>query len=129
VVPFGIELGRFDRAAEAPWLAAEGPFRWAARSLKAIVVAVWLIAMPVHALTEEPVPPDVQAYLERRRACEHFIGEEPFDEARRRFLQLRILQTCSGINAQGEATRELHKDDPQVLKLLEPHSERIVLLE
>jgi hypothetical protein len=97
--------------------------------LRAIVLAVSLIALPVIASPEESFPPDVEAYLERRRACEHFIGEEPFDEARRRFLRLRILQTCSGINEQGEATRELHKDDPRVLKLLEPHSERIVLLE
>ncbi len=79
------------------------------------------------AWAEEPIPTDVQAYLERRRACEHFIGEEPFDEARRRFLRLRILQTCSGINEQGQATRELHRDNPKVLKLLEAHSEPIVL--
>ena len=86
-----------------------------------------VVAAPFVAWAEESVPRDVQAYLERRGACEHFIGEEPFDEARRRFLRLRILQTCSGINEQGQATRELHRDNPKVLKLLEAHSEPIVL--
>ncbi len=83
--------------------------------------------LPAGVRGADPTPPDVESYLERRRACEHFIGEEPYDEERRRFLHLRILQTCSGINEQGEATRELHRDRPEVLKLLEPHSERIVL--
>ena len=88
-----------------------------------------ILVAPAFVWGEELVPPDVQTYLERRRACEHFIGEEPFDEARRRFLRLRIQQTCSGINEQGDATRELHRDDSRVLKLLEPHSAPIVLAE
>lgn len=95
--------------------------------MRALLVAVSILANSSIAWAEEPLPPDVQAYLERRRACEHFIDEEPFDEARRRFLNLRILQTCSGINEQGQATRELHRDNPDVLKLLEAHSERIIL--
>ncbi len=73
------------------------------------------------------IPPDVEAYLERRGLCEHFIGEEPYDEERRRFLHLRIQQTCSGINEQGEATRALHRNAPTVLELLDAHSEPIVL--
>jgi hypothetical protein len=95
--------------------------------LRALFFAASFLAAPLFAWAEDIVPPDVQAYLERRRACEHFIGEEPFDEARRRFLHLRILQSCSGINEQGEATRELHRDKPEILKLLEAHSEPIVL--
>lgn len=85
------------------------------------------MATPTPAASEETIPPDVQSYLDRRRACEHFLGEEPYDDGRRRFLQLRILQTCSGINEQGEATRQLHRDSPEILKLLEPHLEPIVL--
>lgn len=100
---------------------------WAARRLRALFVAIPLLATAFIARGADPLPADVQAYLERRRACEHFIGEEPFDAARRRFLHLRILQTCSGINEQGQATRELHGDNPKVLKLLEAHSEPIVL--
>lgn len=96
-------------------------------SLRNLVIAVSILAAPSIALAEDPIPPDVQGYLERRRACEHFIGEEPYDEARRRFLHLRILQSCSGINEQGQATRDLHHDDPKILKLLEAHNEPIVL--
>lgn len=99
------------------------------RSLRAlsVEVVVSIVIAPAVLWAAEPIPPDVRSYLERRRACEHFIGEEPFDEARRRFLELRILQTCSGINEQGQATRELHIASPQILKLLEPHTEPIVL--
>lgn len=63
------------------------------------------------------IPADVTAALERRRACEHFLGEEPYDAERRRFLELRIRQTCSGINEQIAATRALHRDDPRILDL------------
>lgn len=97
------------------------------RFWRALLVSGPLVMASGLAMAEKPIPPDVVEYLERRRACEHFIGEEPFDEARRRFLRLRILQSCSGINEQGQATRELHRDDPRISKLLEPHTEPIVL--
>jgi hypothetical protein len=73
------------------------------------------------------LPPDVIDYIERRQACEHFLGEDPYDEERRRFLKLRIRRTRSGMNEQGDAARELHRDDPAVQNALEPYQERIVL--
>lgn len=91
-------------------------------------LAASLIGVLALAAQAQDLPPDVESFLARRSACEHFIGEEPYDEERRRFLALRIRQACSGINEQGAATRELHRDSPAVLEALEPHREPIYLV-
>lgn len=68
----------------------------------------------------EPValPQDVNAYIERRNQCEHFIGEEPYDEDRRKYLAQVIRETCTGSNRDLAALRSKYRDRPEVLEAL-----------
>lgn len=65
-----------------------------------------------------PLPKDVAAYIERRNQCEHFIGEEPYDEARRKYLTQVIRETCTGSNRDLAALRHKYRDRPEVLESL-----------
>lgn len=68
----------------------------------------------------EPValPKDVVAYVERRNECEHFIGEEPYDEARRKYLTRVIRETCANANRDLAALRAEYRGRPEVLEAL-----------
>lgn len=64
------------------------------------------------------LPKDVAAYIERRNECEHFIGEEPYDEARRKYLTRVIRETCTGSNRDLAALRAKYRSRPEVLEAL-----------
>lgn len=42
------------------------------------------------------MPEDVRAFLARENTCQHFAGEEPYDEERRRELDAANQQYCEG---------------------------------
>ncbi|MBH1432623.1 hypothetical protein I5U42_15070 [Stenotrophomonas maltophilia] len=42
------------------------------------------------------MPADVQAFLARENTCQHFAGEEPYDEERRRELEEASAKYCEG---------------------------------
>ncbi|HIE4563394.1 TPA: hypothetical protein ACXNIY_004207 [Stenotrophomonas maltophilia] len=42
------------------------------------------------------MPTDVQAFLARENTCQHFAGEEPYDDERRRELEGASAKYCEG---------------------------------
>ncbi|HCT25585.1 MAG TPA: hypothetical protein DIW85_05135 [Stenotrophomonas sp.] len=42
------------------------------------------------------MPGDVQAFLARENTCQHFAGEEPYDDERRRELEEASAKYCEG---------------------------------
>lgn len=42
------------------------------------------------------MPADVQAFLARENTCQHFAGEEPYDDERRRELEEASAKYCEG---------------------------------
>ncbi|AUI07449.1 MULTISPECIES: hypothetical protein [Stenotrophomonas] len=42
------------------------------------------------------MPADVQAFLARENTCQHFAGEEPYDDERRRELEEASVKYCEG---------------------------------
>lgn len=61
---------------------------------------------------------DVAKFVERREACEHFIGEEPYDDERAAFLNKSIAENCTGINRDLEALKVKYADKPNILEKL-----------
>jgi hypothetical protein len=61
---------------------------------------------------------DVDRFIVRRDACEHFSGEDPYDGRRAAFLARKIRETCTGLDAQGTALRRKYRGDPSVLTRL-----------
>lgn len=48
----------------------------------------------------EPLPADVHAFIKQRNTCDHFRGEEPYDEERRVFLEKNLIEFCTGSDRQ-----------------------------
>lgn len=64
------------------------------------------------------VPGEVVSFVERRDLCEHSRGEEPYDEERRRFVEERLRESCSGIDAELIHLLETYRGHPAALALL-----------
>jgi len=64
------------------------------------------------------LPADVARYVEERDLCEHFLGEEPYDAERRKFLEKSVNQYCTGTDRKLKALKLKYKDQPQVLSRL-----------
>ena len=81
--------------------------------------------MPLgHAAEKEYVPKltgDVEKFKERRGLCDHFRGEDSYDEERRKFFEENLKQYCTGTDKELEAK---YKND-KTLKVLEKYEERI----
>lgn len=60
-------------------------------------------------------PADVQKFIDDREGCEHFIGEEAYDEERRVFLEKNINELCTGTDEKLEALRAKYKDNKKVI--------------
>jgi hypothetical protein len=57
------------------------------------------------------LPADVQAFLARENTCQHFAGEEPYDDARRAELEQASAEYCDGREQRFADLFELHRDD------------------
>jgi hypothetical protein len=67
-----------------------------------------------------PPVPDLNTFLERRAACDHWRGEvpDPPDPARMREVEQQTTEWCQGTDAQLAALRQRYRDDPVVTKQL-----------
>jgi hypothetical protein len=81
-------------------------------------VGVALLAVALGAGHSPAAPSDIDRYVARRAACDHFRGEEPYDAARAAFLASRIRATCANIDAQRAALRRKYRHDPRALARL-----------
>lgn len=52
-----------------------------------------------HAAPASALPQDVAAFIERRDQCDHFRGEEPYDDTRAAELAVKLRETCTGTDA------------------------------
>ena len=59
-----------------------------------------LILAQAVAATSPALPPDVAKWVERYDECEHWLGEEPYDAARRREIDRAIRSVCRGLDEQ-----------------------------
>jgi hypothetical protein len=82
-----------------------------------IVLAALLLAHQV-AATEPALPRDVQAFVDRYDECEHWLGEEPYDAARRREINRAIKKVCTGIDALPAKLRAAHPTNTAVDRVL-----------
>ncbi|MFC7409209.1 hypothetical protein [Hydrogenophaga atypica] len=62
----------------------------------AITMLFLLSAMAFAEPEKEPLPADVLAFIKQSDMCDHFRGEEPYDEERRMFLEQNMTELCTG---------------------------------
>ena len=64
-------------------------------------------------------PRDVRVFVDRYDACQHFLGEEPYDDARRRFLGKSIDDTCTGNDRQLRKLKSAYAGDAGIMRVLD----------
>lgn len=69
------------------------------------------------------LPADAAAFVRRREECEHFLGEEPYDAARKEYLDKAVRESCGGGNRQLRALRAKYRSDAPVLYALSGYEE------
>ena len=71
------------------------------------------------------LPPDVVNFMERRDLCDHFRGEDPYNEERRKFLEENLKKYCTGTDKELASLKAKHNNNEAVLKALANYEERI----
>lgn len=60
----------------------------------------------------------MRAFADRYDDCQHFRGEEPYDEERRRFLEKSVYQTCTGNDKRLRKLRSAYAGDAEMTRVL-----------
>ncbi|HLT32129.1 MAG TPA: hypothetical protein VK013_18965 [Myxococcaceae bacterium] len=105
--------------------------RWVAATLLLVGVAC-AHPGPRVSPTQEPkarsaktLPTEVQDFIERREGCDHFRGEEPYDEARAAFIAQELARLCEGTDAELARLKRRNADSPEVLEVLHRFEEQV----
>jgi hypothetical protein len=65
-----------------------------------------------------PAPDDITRFITRREECDHFRGEEAYDEERGRFLRDNLERTCTGTDAELAELKRKYANRDDVTKRL-----------
>jgi len=88
-----------------------------------------MCAVPLgHAAEKEYVPKltgDVEKFKERRDLCDHFRGEDPYDEQRKKFLEENLKKYCTGTDKELASLKAKYKNNKTLMKVLEKYDEKI----
>jgi len=67
----------------------------------------------------QQVPAGVFAWVQRRMACDHWGGEEPYDAERAAQIEAALSEArCDALETDGQTLRRTHADDDAVLAIL-----------
>ena len=89
----------------------------------------WIFALLVAsaAQAQNKWPADVARFIDRRDGCDHFRGEDPYDQERREFLHRRMTELCVGTDQVLSRLKRKYRNDKRVLSKLNEYEERIEL--
>jgi hypothetical protein len=63
-------------------------------------------------------PEDVRCFVENAAMCEHFAGEEPYDEERRTEILAALGKYCKKALALSASLKEKHAQNADILRIL-----------
>jgi hypothetical protein len=96
------------------------------------MVFIMLIALfafvPSYAVASDQAdewPADVAAFIEQRDLCDHFRGEDPYDEERKKFLEKNIIELCTGTDSKLANLKEKYRGNSTVIERLSLYEEDI----
>lgn len=80
-------------------------------------------AGPEAAAPAGALPADVAALQEKFELCEHFSGEDPYDDARRDQINTAIAANCQPVREAIPTIKAQYADDPAVMALVKTWEE------
>ena len=115
-----LALAACDKGAKMPEKGAETP---AAANAEAPTAPA--PAAPAQPTVDDmgALPADVAALKEKYDTCEHFAGEEPYDDARRKEIEAAIEANCRPVKNALPGLKAKYKDNAQVMALITPWDE------
>jgi hypothetical protein len=78
-----------------------------------------------HATGIPDYPFDVEEFVDRREICDHFRGEEPYDDDRAKFLAEQIEKVCTGTDKELQALKQKYNGDDEIMQILNRFEERV----
>jgi hypothetical protein len=90
-----------------------------------LVLSLFTISSLVFAESDNELPDDVASFIEKRDGCDHFRGEEPYDEARRSFLVKNINELCTGTDKELSDLKSKYKESAEIQEKLSGYEEDI----
>lgn len=95
--------------------------------MKIPTVAFLLLISSTTYATDEHIslPTDVSSFVEKRDLCDHFRGEDPYDEERRAFLEKNMLKLCTGTDAALAKLKSKYINNKLVTSKLNQYEEKI----
>jgi hypothetical protein len=93
--------------------------------MKRGVVAIGGIFLAFAAIAQARLPEDVARFVERRDACDHFRGEEPYDAKRREFLEQQMLKLCVGSDKQLAELKKKYRSNRTIMTKLNEYEAQI----
>ena len=70
-------------------------------------------------------PEDVASFIEQRDLCDHFRGEEPYDEERKKFLEKNIMELCTGTDSKLVDLKEKYRGNSAIIECLSLYEDDI----
>ena len=96
------------------------------------MVMIFIIILSVFVPSYSPAsdqadkwPADVASFIEQRDLCDHFRGEEPYDEERRKFLEKNIIELCTGTDSELANLKKKYQGNSAVIERLSVYEENI----
>ena len=68
---------------------------------------------------------DVEKFKQRRDLCDHFRGEDSYNEERRKFLEENLKKYCVGTDRELALLKKKYKNSEVVLKALSDYEVKI----
>jgi hypothetical protein len=93
--------------------------------LSSIATSLLVASATANATPARPFPPAVAAFLDRSEQCDHWAGEEPYDEARRKEIDAAFDRLhCETIPAERQRLQQRYKKDAAVMNALNESDEQ-----
>ncbi len=90
--------------------------------MRSLAILLLVLAGAAHAAD---LPADVSAFVEERQQCDHFRGEEPYDEARRVEIDSALDRYCRGTDARLAKLKTKYRHDAAVCDALAAFEDKI----
>ena len=89
------------------------------------VIVICGVFLACSATAENRFPVKVELFIERQDQCDHFRGEEPYDQERREFLRQRTLEFCVGTDKQLAELKQKYRSNKAIMEKLNQYESQI----
>jgi hypothetical protein len=86
--------------------------------IRVILFSVFPLLMAEVAFAQ-PLPADVRAFANKREACDHWRGEDGYDDQRALQINRAVCETCRGTDAELKRLKKKHSSNQAAMKLLD----------